>query len=257
MINVSNKKRFVVGLIALAMCFIVFASFALAGCDLTRKVQGAEAKFPGKVSNSAKISFKMNVKYRKGDVTTVIDMDCYRAKNEDGQDEYAYVYSCAGSTYESYKNIYADGKLYEIINVTKHAGTYYTQDNVSVDDEGNFLYHITQKIFLTSVVAFLSKAKKETLHDETVYRYDVSISGKSVSLWYNSDVLVKLYVAFSDENGETEQYTIAFSDYTFDQDLPEDAFKRPDTYGITYVQSPMSFEDWMGILTTFSQKLGE
>lgn len=256
MINVSNKRKFAVALVALTLCLVVFASFSLAGCDIARKVKGAEAKFPSKVSGAEKLSFKMNVDYRKGETATVIDMDCYRAKNEVGQDEYAYVYSCADSTYESYKNIYADGKLYEIINVTTHAGTYYTNDNVGVDDDGNILYHITQKIFLTSVAAFLSKAKKETLRDEEVYRYDVSISGKNVSLWYNKEVLVQLYVAFADENGETEQYTISLSDYTFDQDLPEDAFKRPDTYGITYVPSPMSFEAWMSILTTLSQKLG-
>lgn len=256
MSNVSRNKRFVVAGIALLLSVMVFVTCILAGCDLSRKVTGAEAKFPGKVSNSAKISFRMNVNYKKGDVTTVIDMDCYRAKNADGQDEYAYVYSSVGSDYQSYKNIYADGKLYEIVNVTQNGGFYYTKDNVPVDDDGNILYHITKKILLTSVVAFLSKAKKETLRDETVYRYDVSISGKNVSLWYNSKVLVQLYVAFESDGGETEEYTIALSDYTFDEDLPEDAFKRPDTYGITYLPSPISFEDWTNILSTFGQKLG-
>ena len=146
--------------------------------------------------------------------------------------------------------------MYEIVNVAQNAGSYYIKDNVGVDDDGNILYHITKKILLTSVVAFLSKAKKETLRDETVYRYDVSISGKNVSLWYNSKVLVQLYVAFESDGGETEEYTIALSDYTFDEDLPEDAFKRPDTYGITYLPSPISFEDWTNILSTFGQKLG-
>ena len=101
-----------------------------------------------------------------------------------------------------------------------------------------------------------TKAKKETLREENVYRYDVSISGKNVSLWYNSEALVQLYVAFENDGGETEEYTIALSDYIFDQDLPEEAFKRPSTYGITYIQSPISFEDWTNILTSFAQKLG-
>ena len=256
MINVNRKKRVFIISVALVLSIMLFASFVLTGCDIARKVKGPEAKFPGKISNSQKLSFKMDVSYKKGDVTTAISMICYRAKNEAGQDEYAYVYSYVGSAYQSYKNIYADGKLYEVVNVTQNAGSYYTKDNVSVDDDGNILYHITQKILLTSVVAFISKAKKETLREESVYRYDVSISGKNVSLWYNSEALVQLYVAFENDGAETEEYTIALSDYTFDQDLPEEAFKRPSTYGITYIQSPISFEDWTNILTSFAQKLG-
>ena len=253
---ISIEKKRIVAIIALVLVVVVLATFVFTGCDLARKIKGAERTFPGKISKTKQLSFKMNISYTKDEVTTVIDMDCYRVTKDDGVEEYAYVYSCPGSSYKSYKNIYADGKLYEIINVTDNAGTYYIKDGVSVDDDGNILYHITKKIFLTSVVAFVSKAKKETLRDEEVYRYDVSISGKSVSLWYNSEVLVQLYVAFESEGGGTEEYTIALSDYTFDQDLPENTFKRPDTYGITYLPSPMSFEDWMGILTTFSQKLG-
>ena len=242
--------------ITLILTLLFIATFALAGCDLSRKLHGAETTFPGKISKSEKLSFRMNVQYKKNDATTLIDLECYRAKNESGQVEYAYIYSCPEAKYDSYKNVYADGKLYEIINVTTKSGTYYTKENVAVDDDGNILYHITQKVFLTSVAALISKAKKETLREESVYRYDVAVNEKSISLWYNSDVLVQLYAAFDGDDGETEEYTIVFSDYTFDRDLPSDTFRRPETYGITYVPSPISFEAWTEILTSFAGKLG-
>ena len=248
-------KRKIAKSIALILSIVLLVAVALTGCDLSRKLQGAEMTFPGKISGSRKLSFKMNVNYTKDDVTTVIDLDCYRAKNEAGQDEYAYVYSCPEARYDSYKNIYADGKLYEIINIRKNAGTYYTKDGVSVSDEGNILYHITQKIFLTSVAALVSKAKKETIGGTSVYRYDVAVNEKNITLWYDSNVLVQLYVEFEEE-GSKEAYAIAFSDYTFDQDLPADTFKRPDTYGLTYIESPISFEAWTEILTSFAGKLG-
>ena len=251
-----KRKGFVIAGIALVLTVALLATFVFAGCDLTRKLTGAELSFTKKVSSAKKISFHMNVTYTKDEVTTVIDMDCFRAKNEKDEDEYAYLYSTPSAAYGSYKNIYADGKLYEQVNVTDLSGFYHVTDGVSVEDDGNILYHITKKIFLTSVAAFVSKAKKETLQGEEVYRYDVSISDKNFSLWYNSDVLVQIYVAFESDGEPTEEYTIYLSDYTFDKDLPENTFKRPDTYGITYLESPISFENWTGILTSFGSKLG-
>ena len=248
-----KKSVVIIAVILVVMSVVIFA---FAGCDFTRKLKGAEVTFPGKISGSEKLSFKMNINYKNGEVTTVIDMDCYRAKNASGEDEYAYVYTTAGAMYASYKNIYADGKLYEIVNVTEQAGSYYVKENVGVEDEGNILYHITKKILLTTAASLVSKSQKETLRGEEVYRYDVSISGKNISLWYNSEVLVQIYVAFAAEDGGQEEYTIALSDYNFDGELPADAFKRPNEYGITYIPSPISFEDWTLILTSFASKLG-
>ena len=245
-------------LITLVVLIVTLAVFVFAGCgDFSRKLKGAELSFPNKISGAKKMSFKMNVKYRKDNTTTEIDMDCYRAANEAGQDEYAYVYSSASALYKSYKNIYADGKLYEIVNVMDHAGSYHVKDDVSVQDNGNILYHITQKILLTSAAAFVSKAQQETLQGETVYRYDVMVGEKKVTLWYNSEVLVKIYVFLAGEKeSDYEQYTIRLSDYHFNEDLPADTFKRPDTYGVTYVESPFSFEEWMSAVSGFAAKLG-
>ena len=246
-------------IMALILALTTVMALALAGCgEFSRKLRGAEMSYPTKVSNAKQLSFKMDVTYRKGEEKTDVNMTCYRQTLSNGAQEYAYVYSTANALCESYKNLYADGNLYEIAKTRAvNAGTYYVKEGVSVEDGGNILYHVTQKILLTSAAAFLSKAQEETLNGEKVYRYDVMVGGNKVTLWYDSEVLVKIYVAFKDESGEyVENYTIHLSDYTFDKDLPADAFKRPADYGITYVESPWSFEDWMNILSSFATKLG-
>ncbi|MCR4726009.1 MAG: hypothetical protein K5753_02185 [Clostridia bacterium] len=247
----------VIKVVAAVLALVALSAIALTGCDLTRKLGGAEATFPGKVSGAKSLSFKMNVQYKKGDAETVVYMDCYK-QTADGGAEYAYVYSCPQALYDSYKNIYADGKLYEVINVTKNSGSYHVKDGVAVDDEGNILYHVTQNILLTSVAALLTKAKKETIDGETTYRYDIDINGKTVSIWYNDKVMVRLYAKFEPEKegDDPEEYTIALSDYKFDQTIAADVFARPSTYGVTYLPSPFSFEDWMSVITTFAAKLG-
>lgn len=250
----KNSVKAIVCVIAVLLA----VTFAFSGCDFTRKLGGAETTFPSKVAKAKNLSFKMKIDYRKGDATTVVDMDCYKTSDESGTEEYAYIYSSAGALYDSYKNIYAGGKLYEIVNLTKNSGTYYIKNGVGVDDEGNILYHVTKNILLTSVAAFLSKSKKETLNDETVYRYDIDINGKSVSIWYNDKVLVKLYAEFEGENGEeTEIYTLSLSDYKFDETISSDVFAKPDAYKLTYIESPLSFETWMSVITEFSSKIGK
>lgn len=241
--------------VLLVMLVVLMATFCLFGCELTRKMNGAESTFPGKISDARTLSFKMNVHYKKGDTDTTINMDCYKKIADSGKEEYAYKYTCPEARHASYKNIYADNKLYEIVDISDIAGSYYTKDGVKVDDDGNILYHVTKKIMLTSVAAFLSSAKKETLNGETTYRYDVEISGKNVSIWYNDKAIVKLYAKFNSD-GEEEEYTFLLSDYKFNEEISSAVFARPETYGITYVESPWAFETWMDIINSFAKKLG-
>ena len=241
----------------LLMVVITLALGAFAGCDLTRKVKGAERTFPSKVTKAKDLSFKMDIDYKKGDTSISIAMDCYKTTTETGEEEYTYFYSHPAARSDSYQNLYADGKLYEIVNLTKNAGTYYVKEGVGVDDEGNIMYHVSKKIFLTSVAAFISKAKKDTVKGEEVYRYDVDINGKSISLWYNDEVLVQLYAKFADENGgDAEEYTFGFSDYKFDEKADAAVFSRPNAPGSFYLESPYAFEDWMGVMTSFGGKIG-
>ena len=157
-------------IITVILLLAVLSAIAFTGCDLTRKLGGAEMTFPGKVSGAKSLSFKMNILYKKGSAETVVDMDCYKQTAEGNAAEYAYVYNCSEALYGSYKNIYADGKLYEVVNATKRTGSYYVKEGVPVDDESNILYHMTQNILLTSAAALLTKAKKETINGEKTYR---------------------------------------------------------------------------------------
>ena len=246
-----------VKIFAIVLAVSLVSAFVFSGCDIFRKVKGAEVTFPSKISDAKTLSFKMDVNYKKGNSETVINMDCYKQINDEGAEEYAYVYTCADSIYQSYKNIYADEKLYEVINVASFAGTYYVEDNVKIDDNANILYHVTHNIKLASAAALLLKAKKETLNGEQVYRYDVKIEETDVTVWYNKTELVKLYTKFSSKDEEAdEEYTLSFSGYKYDEELSESIFARPDTYGITYVESPISFEDWMDVITGFAKKFG-
>lgn len=249
------KKK--IKIFALVFAVLFTALFSFAGCDLTRKINGAEINFPAKISDAKSFSFKMNVNYKKGDATTVINMDCYKRTAEDGKEQYAYVYTCPErAAHESYKNVYANNKLYEVVNFTKNTGTYYVKDGISEDDEKNILYQVKQNILLLSVAALLKKATKETLNGEQVYRYDVDVNDKTISIWYNTNALVKCYVKFEGEDGEEdEEYTLLLSDYTFNEELPAEVFSDPSKNVLGYVESPLSFETWMEIITSFGSKL--
>lgn len=243
--------------IALSLLVVVFAVLALSGCELIRKMQGAETTFPSRVSSAKTLSFKMDIHYKQGSSTETVNMTCYLQHDQNGKEEYAYVYSSDAARYASYKNIYADGKLYEVVNVTKFAGSYYIVDDVAVDCDDNLLYHVKQNILLIGAAALLNKATVESVGGETTYRYDVDLDGKQISIWYNKDVLVKFYALFTDQDGETTQeYTVYLSDYHFNETISSDVFARPDTYGITYIESPFAFETWMEIVTSLSRRLG-
>ena len=245
-------------ILLVAVLVIVFTlSVVLSACDLARKINGAEISFPTKVSNAETIFFNMDIDYKKGAKSTQINMKCYNHTTSD-KDVYAYVYSCPQGAYSSYKNIYADSKLHEIVNFTTNTGSYYTKNDVSVDANENMLYHVKKNILLLSAAALVKKANKETLNGETVYRYDVDVDGKTISIWYNSEFLVKCYVKFEGKDGEAdEEYTLSLSGYKFDEPIPDEIFASPDTYGLGYIESPFSFESWMEIMTSFAGKLGK
>ncbi|MBO4262830.1 MAG: hypothetical protein J5903_03485, partial [Clostridia bacterium] len=121
-----------------AFAFICAALIAticvLTGCDITRKLNGAETTFPQKVSSADTLSFKMKLNYKKGETNNAINMECYKMNAEDGKEEYAYIYDSSQSLYHSYKNVYADNKLYETVNVTANSGSYYVKNDVNIDD---------------------------------------------------------------------------------------------------------------------------
>ena len=243
-------------IVACLLVAVTLVAFVFSGCDIKRKLNGAEMNFPSKVSNAKALSFDMVINYKKGDSTTVVNMSCYKATTEDGVEEYAYDYSSPDSKYLKYRNIYADGKKYEFIDTDYNVGFYHIEDDVNIDDDSNILYHITQHILVASVASLLVKAKKETINGEQTYRYDVEIEGKNISIWYNSDVLVQLYAKFDGQNGEeTEEYTIALSNYKFEDEVSTAIFERSNNY-VGYVDMILPAETWVEVINGFAKKLG-
>jgi len=247
------KKTFKVIIISVLLVTLI-SLLALSGCDIKRKLTGAEMQFPKKISEANVFSFDMALNYKSGDESTDISMSCYKSG-----DEYAYDYYLSDNKGSKYRNLYADDCLYEILMKNSlNLGSYFKKENVTIDDSGNFLYQITQNILVASVATFISKAKKETLNGETVYHYDITLNEQHFGVWYNDTALVKLYASFdstdSEGNTTSEEYTALFSNYKF-EDAKNDAFTRPQNLDGVYVESPISFEDWARIINRFSEKI--
>ena len=237
------------------ICLIALTCvFCLYGCDISRKLTGAEVKFPEKIAGAEYLSFDMQINYKSGEDETNISMSCYKAK-----DEYSYEYYLTQKTELTYHNLYADNKLYEIVDNKYNVGSYYVVENVPYDDQGNFLYVVTTNIMAVSIATLATPSHKETANGKTLYRYDVTLDGNKIKLWFDSDALVKVYAEFEskDQNETTtkEEYTITLSNYKFGEKNDE-PFTRPENLEGVYIPSPITFESWVSIIDNFAAKFG-
>ena len=245
------KKIGVCLLIVLLMMTIV-----LSGCNaIARKVQGVELKFQKKLSSATMFSFDVHLNVKTDDSENELDVSCYKKG-----DEYAYVFYPPDTKTVEYRRLFADEKLYEFVTQSKtplSTGSYYVNDNVPYTDNSNLLYVMTQKIMLAGYATLLSAGTKDKVGDADAYRYDFDFQGNQYSLWYDDENMVKVRATFhsTDEDGNTssETYTAVFSNYVFGEVIDE-PFTRPSELGLLYTESPISFEDWMTILTQFSDR---
>lgn len=240
--------------IATAVVAMTMIMTMLVGCDFARKLNGAEVNFQKKVEAATELSFDMHVSIESENETSNMDISCYK-----NGEEYAYTFVDPTNTSVVYRRLYADNKLYEYMTkTTLHVGSYYVEDNVDVAADENILYWVTKNIMLATYVTLLTDSKKETLNGTTVYRYDFAYEGNDYSLWYDQDNLVKIAATFrsTDEEGQvhSETYTATFASYRF-AEVDKTPFARPaDTTGAMYIESPISFEDWMQIIDKFSAR---
>ena len=229
--------------------------FFASGCDVVRKLQGAELEFPKKVAAADSLSFDIALNYQDNDgESTDINISCYKKGSE-----YAYDYRLADSRLGSaYRNLYADECLYEVYTNALNTGSYYVKEDVAVDDQTNFLYMVCQNITALSVAALVFTSHKETLNGETVYRYDLSAEEGDFKFWFNDKEMVKLLAVFKSTDGEgnetQEKYTLSFSNYKFEQ-VDTAPFTRPADLDGLYIESPISFEDWVSIIGNFGKKV--
>lgn len=230
-------------------------TIALSACDLVRKVQGVEIKFQQKVQAAEQLSFDMRLTILDADGEQSLDVSCYKQG-----DEYAYTFTQPDDASYVYRRLYADNKLYEYLTKTRlHAGTYYVRDNVAYTADENLLYWVTQNIMLATYATLLTTGQKDTVNDVAVYRYDFSYDGNDYSLWYDDENLVKISATFrstdTDGNPKSETYIGVFANYRFDE-VDEAPFRRPEeTTDAVYLESPISFEDWMHIIDRFGARV--
>ena len=249
---VRNKMKRIIKVIVIVVVIILSLTFALAGCDLVRKVQGIETKFQKKVQNADKLSFDMALHVESDGSVSELNVSCYKDGNE-----YAYTFYQPDSPTVVHRRLFADECLYEFITkTTLHVGSYYTYQNVPYTCEDNLLYWVTQKIMLATYATLLSTGHKDKVNGVDTYRYDFDYKGDNYHLWYDDANLVKISATFhsSDESGQAhvETYTAVFTNYSFGS-VAQEPFQRPDQLsGAVYVESPISFESWMAILGQFT-----
>ena len=243
-------------LLKVSICIVVLVmalTTVLSGCGLARKFKGIELKFQKKIEDAEELSFDMLLTVIDRDGTQQIKLSCYKQ-----EDEYAYIFANPNNSAAVYRRLFADNKYYEFLqtgNSLVQVGTYYVRDDVAVDHSDNILYAVTHYIMLASLVTLISSGKKETLNGVETYRYDFDANGNDYSLWYDDENLVQVEGIFrsKDEAGNVteETYRAAFSNYKF-EDVDDAPFDRP---GTLFVESPISFEEWMNVITKFSTKM--
>ena len=240
------------------LIIVLTLSCALVGCDLGRKLQGIEVKFQKKVEAATQLSFDLDLSVSSSDGDSRLAVSCYK-----NGDEYAYTFVDPSNSSVKYRHLYADQCLYEFVYsemplVSKNVGSYYTHRDVPFTDEDNVLYWVTRNIMLATYAALLSSGQKDKVGDVDTYRYDFRHEGNDYSLWYDDANLVKVKATFYEQNeaGETtsETYTAVFDNYRFGE-VDRAPFYRPgEDPDASLVESPISFEQWMSILNTFSQR---
>ena len=241
----------------IVICLVVavaILAMVLSACDLTRKVNGAEVQFQKKLTSAEKYSFDMHLNIQSNGTESNLDLSCYK----DGND-YAYTFYAPDTRAVQYRRLYADNNLYEYAEQTAvlNAGTYYTNAGVPYTDDDNLMYAMTQKIMLASYATLLMDGVKDKVNGVDTYRYDFALKGNQYSLWFDDENMVKISATFisTDSSGNTtsETYTAVFSNYVFGE-VAAAPFTRPSDMGIGYVQSPVSIEAWMTIMTQFANR---
>ena len=237
-------------LIAFVTAFVLVLAALLCSCDFFRKVNGAEVKFQNKVSSAKAFSFDMHLTVQSGSDESELDVSCFKKNND-----YAYTFANPGNSAMQYRKLFGDNCLYEFVR-TARVGSYHTREGVSYTSEDNFLYVVTKNIMLATYATLLSKAQDDKVGDKAARRYDISNDGNDYSLWYDEENLVKIRAVIrqTDESGNTstDTYTAVFSNYAFENVAAEPFLRPAESTDAVYVESPVSFEQWMSSLDRFA-----
>lgn len=243
------KKLFV-----LIVLIVAISCFSFVGCEINRKLNGAEINFAKTVKNSKEFSFDMSILTEDNQK---INLTCFKSDND-----YAYKYSFDGVTYPTYRRIFIKNKQYDILEVYDKlntsigsipvgTGMYYSVDNVSYMTEDNLLYHVSENLLTATYLTLVKSCVKEKdSNGMTLYRYDFTYEGDNYSFWFDNTYLRRVRILFSDNTS----YDISFSNFHFGT-VDREFFVTPEETAGLYVKSPFTFQEWANILGDFSSKI--
>lgn len=251
-----KRKKIIVCFLSVVLMMTAVLTACNVASDISRKVQGVEVKFQKKIEKASQLSFDMHLTIEKDGSTSEIDISCYKKG-----DEYAYTFTQPNDINIVYRRLFADNCLYEFLTkkaLLVPAGSYYTTQNVAYTDDTNILYTVRKNIMLATYATLLTVGKQDKVGDVDAYRYDFSYGGNQYSLWYDNENLIKIEATFNstDDDGNTssETYSALFTNYVFDNVASEPFLRPNETTDAVYVESPISFEEWMNIINQFSTR---
>lgn len=238
----------------LLILFVILLSFAFTGCELNRKLNGAEVNFAKTVQSAKNLSFDMTIETEENQK---INLSCYKMDND-----YAYKFSLDTVSYPTYRQIFINSVQYNILEVYDSldigigsipvgTGTYYVVNDVDYTSEDNLLYVVTENFLTATYLTLVKKAVKDKDADgKTLYRYDFQYDGNSYSFWFDETYLRRVKIAYPDNT----YYDLTFANYHFGT-VDRAYFVTPEETAGVYVKSPFTFQEWANILGDFSNKV--
>lgn len=233
---------------------LLISTTLLCGCELGRKLNGAETQFAKTVGECKEYSFDMSILTEENQK---INLTCVKKNND-----YAYKYSLDGQSYPTYRRMFVNSCQYDILEVadsfdtpfggvTMGTGTYYITENVSFTSKDNVLYTVSENLLTATYLTLVKSATKEKNENgETLFRYDFTYEQDNYSFWFDSTYLRRVKIVYQDNTF----YDLFFSAFRFGSVNRECLIKPEETAGV-YVKSPISFQEWEKILGDFSNKI--
>lgn len=238
-----------------AIIIFILLSSAFVGCEINRKLKGAEINFAKTVQKSKEYSFAMSILTEKNQK---INLTCFKKDND-----YAYKYSLDGLRYPTFRRLFINSAQYDILEVEifntpigsipvgTGTGSYYITENVSYTSSDNLLYTVSENLLTATYLTLVKSAVKEKDENgETLYRYDFEYEQTQYSFWFDNNYLRRVKIIYVDNTF----YDVSFSEFRFGS-VDRECFVTPEETAGIYIKSPFSFEEWANIIGDFSNKI--
>lgn len=241
-------------IIVLFILIVIISCSCFVGCEINRKLNGAEINFAKTVQNSKEFSFDMSISTEEDQK---INLTCFKKNND-----YAYKYTLDGLDYPSYRRIFINSVQYDILEVYDNfntalgsipigTGTYYITENVEYTSQDNLLYTVSENLLTATYLTLVKNAVKEKDSDgKTLYRYNFTYEQDDYSFWFDDNYLRRVKIVFSDDTF----YDISFSNFHFGT-VDREYFVTPEETAGIYIKSPFTFQEWASIMGEFSNKI--